>query len=215
MKFRIVHVVRPALTACCSIALLTALAVANPPVLAAQTAVPMHSALERMSAAGPEARDLARQTGTWNVKQTMQLAADATPIVTTDILAQRKMVGAYQEEIMKPAPGSKTADFRRIAYLTYYTVEGRWQYVSMDTRDPVGIMPALNFEKETNGKVTLEFAPLVFVGSGQQVEGRLYRSNLVITRYSDDHELVQQFFTQADGTGRQWLGVQYDYTRKR
>jgi hypothetical protein len=116
---------------------------------------------------------------------------------------------------MRPAPGSVTADFRRIAYLTYNRVEGRWQYVSLDTRFPVGILPAWSSEQATDRTLTLEFASLAFVGLGAEVEGRMVRSNLVITRESDDRDVARQYWTQADGTGRRWLAVQYEYTRRR
>jgi hypothetical protein len=42
------------------------------------------------------------------------------------------------------------------------------------------------------------------VGFGQQVEGRLTRSNYVITRESEDHEVARQYWTRADGSGREW-----------
>lgn len=116
---------------------------------------------------------------------------------------------------MKPAPGSNVPDFGRISYLTYNKVEGRWQHVSLDTRFPAGIMPAWSFEKEVDRKLTLQFEGLGFVGFGQEVEGRLTRSNYVITRETDDHEFARQCWTQADGTGRRWLAVQYEYTRRR
>ena len=68
-----------------------------------------------------------------------------------------------------PAPGSNLPDFRRISYLTYNRVEGRWQYVSLDTRFPAGIMPAWSYEKESDGKLTLEFEGLGFVGRGEGI----------------------------------------------
>ena len=54
-------------------------------------------------------------------------------------------------------------------------MEGRWQYVSMDTRFPVGIMPASSFDKGTDDKRILVFESLAFVGLGRDVEGRLIR----------------------------------------
>lgn len=98
---------------------------------------------------------------------------------------------------------------------TYSRVEGRWQYVSMDTRFPVGIMPAYSFANESNGKLTLLFESLAFVGLGKEVEGRMIRSNLEIARESDDHEFVRQYWVQSDGSGRQWPAVEYEYTRRR
>jgi hypothetical protein len=92
-------------------------------------------------------------------------------------------------------------------------VEGRWQYVSLDTRFPVGIMPAWSFGKEKDGKLVMQFESLAFVGLGRDVEGRMIRSNLELSRGSDDHEFVRQFWVQADGTGREWLAVEYEYKR--
>jgi hypothetical protein len=43
----------------------------------------------------------------------------------------------------------------------------------------------------------------------------MIRSNLEIARDSDDHEFVRQYWVQADGTGRKWLAVEYEYTRRK
>ncbi|HEX5438443.1 MAG TPA: hypothetical protein VFW98_14925 [Gemmatimonadaceae bacterium] len=180
---------------------------------AAQTSPQAASAAQRMLAPGSEEQEFASDTGAWNVISTLRLTPDAKPIVSTGIIATRTMIGPYMQELMKPAPGSKTADFRRIAYLSYFRVEGCWQYVSMDTRFPVGIMPAKGCEKEQDGKLTLEFQPIPFVGFGKDVEGRMIDSNLVIERDRPGHEFIRQYWTQADGTGRRWLAVQYEYTR--
>jgi hypothetical protein len=40
-------------------------------------------------------------------------------------------------------------------------------------------------------------------------------SNLVITRDTAAPDTAEQCWTQADGTGRQWLAVRYEYTRRR
>jgi hypothetical protein len=176
---------------------------------------PAASAAERMQQPGPEEAQLKRRTGTWMVKMTFRPTPDAKPNVTEQLVADRKMVGAYLEEEMRPAAGSKAPDFRRLAYQYYSRVEGRWQYVSMDTRFPVGIMPAYSFGHEINGKLTMIFESLAFVGLGSQVEGRMIRSDLEITRDGDDHEFVRQYWVQSDGTGRQWPAVEYEYTRRR
>jgi hypothetical protein len=168
-----------------------------------------------MNELGPEGQELASRTGTWDVVATARLAPDAAPIVTTGLVAERTMVGTFLSEVMRPAPGSSAPDFRRIAYLGYSRVEGRWQYVSLDTRFPVGIMPAWSYERGDPRKLTLVFEPIAFVGLGQEVEGRMTRSNLVITRDADDHDVAQQYFVRADGTGQAWLAVQYEYRRRR
>lgn len=173
------------------------------------------TAAERMQAPGPEGALLARRAGTWAVTSTVQLAPDAKPIVTKGLTAERTMVGLYLQEVMHPGPGSAAAEFRRIAYQYYDRVGGRWQYVSMDTRFPVGIMPARTFGPEDGHVLRFEFDDIAFVGLGTEVEGRTLHSNLIVDRQSDTHEIVQQYMIAADGTGRQWLAVIYDYTRER
>jgi hypothetical protein len=171
-------------------------------------------AAQRLSQPGAEDRELAAESGRWNVVSTLWLEPDAKPIVSSGVVADRTMIGNYQQEVMQPAPGSKGQDFRRVAYLHYFRVAGCWQYVSMDTRFPVGIMPAKTCEKARDGKLTLEFDSLPFVGLGAAVEGRTINSNLEIVRDGPNHELIRQYWTRADGTGRRWLAVQYEYTRK-
>jgi hypothetical protein len=173
------------------------------------------SAVDRMNERGPEAEQLARRAGTWNVVVKFRPSPSAPPSTSTGLVAERTMVGQYLEEVLKPGPGSKTPDFRRISYLYYSRVEGRWQYVSVDTRFPVGVMPAFSFDRGTDRTVTLQFEPLGFVGWGPEVEGRMMRSNYVITRESDDHEFARQSWAMADGTGQEWVAVEYEYTRKR
>jgi hypothetical protein len=173
------------------------------------------SAAERMQQSGPEEQQLKRRTGTWTVKATFRPTPDAQPMITEQLVADRRMVGLYLQEVMHPAAGAKMPDFRRLAYQYYSRVEGRWQYVSMDTRFPVGIMPAYSFAGELDGKLTMEFESLAFVGLGSEVDGRMIRSNLEIARDGDDHEFVRQYWVQADGTGRRWLAVEYEYKRRR
>ena len=195
-------------------AVATALLVTIVPTSNAQDATkPGQSAAERMLVPDAQGVALAQRVGTWNVISTLRLMPDAEPIVQTDLVAERSMVGPYLEEVMKPVAASSSPGFRRIAYLTYSRVEGRWQYVSIDTRFPVGIMPAYSFGTETPGKIELEFQPIAFVGLGRDVEGQMVRSNFVISWDGPDRETARQYWVGADGTGRQWLAVQYDYTR--
>ncbi len=172
----------------------------------------MTSAAERLLVPGPEERQLAKRAGSWKVVATMWTAPGAEPIVTRGLTAERTMIGLYLQEIMQPDDGG-APDFRRIDYLHYDRVEGRWKYVSMDTRLPVSIMPASSFGRAENATLHLLFDPLGFVGFGPEVDGKLTRSELVITTRSASHELKQQYFASADGTGRQWLAVQYEYRR--
>lgn len=172
----------------------------------------MTTAAERLSVPGPEEQQLAKRAGTWNVVATMWPTSGAEPLVTEGLIAERTMIGSYLQEIMRPGPDGGP-DFQRIDYLHHDRVEGRWKYVSMDTRLPVSIMPASSFAGEENGTLRLVFEPLGFIGFGAEVDGKLTRSDMVITTRSAAHELKQQHFISADGTGRQWLAVQYEYRR--
>jgi hypothetical protein len=172
------------------------------------------SAAQRMSEPGPQLRGLEPRVGVWDVTATLWPAPGAKPIVTAGLIAERTLIGPFLQEIMRPVRAASAAeDFRRIDYLTYDRVEGRWKYVSMDTRFPVSIMPAWSFGDAEKGALRLLFEPLAFVGYGNEVQGRLMRSDMVITERDGDHELKQQHFITSDGSGAQWLAVQYEYSR--
>jgi hypothetical protein len=173
----------------------------------------MTTAAERLLVPGPEEKQLAGRAGTWTVTATMWPAPGAEPIVTDGLVAERAMIGLYLQETMQPAPGGTGPDFRRIDYLHYDRVEGRWKYVSMDTRLPVSIMPARSFGPAGDRTLRLQFEPLGFVGFGEEVGGTLMQSDMRITSQSPDRELKQQHFIVADGTAREWLAVQYEYRR--
>lgn len=173
------------------------------------------SAIERMSQVGPEAKRLAASTGTWDVVFTFRPAPNAQPMLTRNLVAERTMIGPFLQEILKPKPGSGLPDFQRIDYLGYDRVEGRWKYVSMDTRFPAGIMPAWSFGGEQDGKIVLQFEPLGFVGMGEQVEGRLLRSDMVFLDENPDLQIKRQRFILADGTGTAWPATEYEYRRRK
>jgi hypothetical protein len=179
------------------------------PTLAAEP-----SAAERMSQAGPEQQLLEKQTGTWDVVASIWPAPDAQPIVSRGIVAERTMVGPILQERMQPAPGSQTPAFTRLDYLNFDRVEGRWKYVSMDTRFPVSIMPARSFGPAQDGKIDVQFEPQGFVGFGPEVEGRFMVSDMAISSPDADHVLKEQHVIMANGTGKSWLFVRYEYTRR-
>jgi hypothetical protein len=173
------------------------------------------SAATQMSRPGAHEAALVAQAGTWNVTASMWPAPHAVPIVTRGLLAERTMIGAYLQEIMQPAPGSKVPDFRRLDYLNFDHVEGRWKYVSMDTRFPVSIMPAKSTGIGEDARIALQFESQAFVGFGANVEGRFMLSDMVVTSSDKDHQVKEQRVNMANGTGESWLFVRYEYTRQR
>ena len=172
------------------------------------------TAAQRMSEAGPEQAMLEKQTGTWDVVASLWPAPGAPPIVARGIVAERTMVGSILQEKMQPAPGSQTPAFTRLDFLNFDRVEGRWKYVSMDTRFPVSIMPARSFGPAVDGKIDVQFEPQGFVGFGPEVEGRFMISDMTIPISATDHMLKEQHVMMADGTGKSWLFVRYEYTRR-
>lgn len=182
---------------------------------AAETQSRAPTAAARLSEPGREEQQLRARTGTWDVVATLWPTPDAAPIVTRGLIAERSMIGPYLQEVMHPDAGAAVPDFRRLDYLNYDRVEGRWKYVSMDTRFPVSIMPAWSFEPATDDRITLQFNPQAFVGFGPSVEGRLMLSDMVISWPDAEHELKEQHVTMSDGTGRRWLFVRYEYHRRK
>jgi len=186
--------------------------IVNDAAIAQGAAAP--SAAQRLLQPGPEQNEIQRQVGVWDVVATIWPAPGAKPIVTRGLIAERRMIGPYLQEIMRPAPGSSGPDFRRLDYLNFDRVEGRWKYVSMDTRFPVSIMPAWSEGAARNGRIVVQFAPQGFVGFGPEVEGRFMVSEMAISQPDADHVLKEQHAILANGQGKRWLFVRYQYTRR-
>ena len=172
------------------------------------------SAATRMNELGPENSQIARRAGVWDVTETVWDSPDATP-TKYKLVAERKMIGSFLQEIIEPAPNSAAPDIKRIDYLSFNRVEGRWKYVSMDTRAPVGIMPAMSYDRGEKGTITLTFDPLTVVSSGTGITGQMLRIEQVITYQGPDRDLKDQYFTLADGSGTKRLAHQYAYVRRR
>ena len=172
------------------------------------------SAAIRMNELGPENSRMAQREGTWDVIETVWATAGAAP-TSHKFIAERRMVGPFLQETIQPAPGSEVTDFRRIYYLSFNRVEGRWKYVSIDTRNPVGLMPAASFGDGENGTIHLTFEPFALPGSGGNVSGQMLRMEEIMIPKDADHDTAEEHFMMADGTGKQWLAYQYEYVRRR
>ena len=171
------------------------------------------SAVTRMNDLGPENSQIAQRAGVWDVVERSWASPDAAP-TTNKLVAERKMIGSFLEEIIEPAPNSVVADIKRIDYLSFNRLEGRWKYVSMDTRIPDGIMPAANYERGKQGTITLTFDPFAVAGSGMNVAGQLLRLEEIIIQKDADHDQKDQYFVLADGSGKKWLRRRYAYVRR-
>ena len=166
---------------------------------------------KRLNAPGPENARMAQRAGTWDVTETVWASPGAAPRVTHAV-AERRAVGAFFQETLRPASGS--AKVLRIDYLSYHRFEGRWKYVSMDMRDPVGIMPAESFGRGTAGEIDITFQPFAVPAAGDAVVGQLLQMTEKIILSDARHDRKDQYFVLANGTGKAWLGHRYAYTRR-
>lgn len=172
------------------------------------------SAATRLNELGPENEALAQRAGLWDMTETLWDRPGAAPVTTTGLVAERRMIGSVLQEFVRPADDTAGRNIKRIDYLHFNRVEGRWDYVSMDTRAPVGIMPAWSYERGENGRIDLTFAPLTRAGAGPDVTGQMLRMLQTITYLEVDRDVKDQFFILADGTGTKWLAHQYAYKRR-
>ena len=159
----------------------------------------------RLNELGPENSELAQRAGVWDVIETVSTSPGAPP-TTYKLVAERKMVGAFLQEIIRPALGSD--EVLRMDYLSFHRIEGRWKYVSMDTRAPVGIMSAASFGRGEKGRIDVRFEPLTVPSSGQ-----LLQMNQVFVLQDANHDRKDQRFVTADGKGTM-TEHQYVYSRR-
>jgi hypothetical protein len=180
-----------------------ALAQATPPLAAA-----------RLSELGPENQAMAQRAGLWDVTETVWDRPSAAPATTTGLVAERRMIGSVLQEFLRPVDDTAGRDIKRIDYLRFNRVEGQWDYVSMEMRAPVGIMPAWSFERGENATINLTFAPFAVVSAEADVTGQMLRMTQTIAYGASDREVKDQFFLLADGTGTKWLAHRYAYKRR-
>lgn len=192
-------------------ALCLALTLLLPAVAPAQETAPATTA-DRLNEPGPESARIAQRTGLWDVTETTWGAPGVPPVVTTGLVAERRMVGNLLHETIRPPGDAAGQDVKRVDFLTFNRVEGRWDYASFDTRAAVGLMPAWSSGPEEDGRIVLTFHP--FAAPGPEGLGRLLRMEQVITFQGPDRDVKDQYFTVADGTGARRLLHRYAYVRR-
>jgi hypothetical protein len=176
------------------------------------------TASDRLNELGPEGQALARRVGTWDVTITRWDSPDAAAVMVTGLVAERRMIGPMLEEILTPGPGASVPSFSRADYLTFSRIEGRWQYMSMDSRVPLGLMPAWSLDPDPEQRIFLSFMPFATPGTGftgPVATGQMWRMEQVISRLDADHEQKDQYFTPAGDAPVKWLGMRYSYTRRK
>lgn len=195
------------------------LAVPLPGKAIAQTTTPSAgaagaSANARLSALGPEGQALATRAGTWDATLTSFSRFGGAPVVLSGLVAERQMIGPMLQEILRSVPGAPGPRFERVDDLTFNRLEGRWDYMSMDSSVPNGLMVAWSLDHDAGERIFVSFLPFATAGDGPEATGQMFRMEQVITRLDADHEAKDQFFTTSDGTGTKFLAKRYSYTRR-
>lgn len=172
------------------------------------------TAMARMQELGPENAALAARVGLWDVTETVWAAPGAAPVTTAGLVAERRMHGAFLQEYLRPSSDARGEHVARIDYLSFNRTEGRYEYVSMDTRAPVGIMTAQSFTRGTHASIEVVFQPFTVPAAGSKVVGEMLRMNETIVSHGPDRDEKLQYFVLSDGTGAQWLAHRYAYVRR-
>lgn len=175
------------------------------------TAMPANERLIRL---GPEAQALAERAGTWDATFTSWEKPGSPPVVTSGLVAEREMIGPMLQEKLHPDTGKPGPSWVRVDDLTFNRTEGRWDYMSMDSRVAAGIMVAWSLDRDPAARVFLTFLPFSTPGTGQEVSGQMLRMEEVVIHQDADHETKDQYFTSADGIATKWLAKRYSYTRR-
>lgn len=161
-----------------------------------------------LNAPGPEGVALAARAGWWDVVETTWDRPGATPVVVRGQMAERRMMGRYLQETLHASGEHADAKVNRIDYLGFNRVTACWEYMSMDTRAAVGLMPAASFERDPVRRIRVRFEPFALPS------GQLLRMEQVIEQSGPDAETKDQYFILADGSGAKWLAHRYSYVRK-
>jgi hypothetical protein len=175
---------------------------------AAQTQPP---ASARFNGLGMENGRLAALSGRWHVVESVWSNPGASPKVVSGLIADRRMIGSMLEEVLRRPPDPTPL---RVDYLTFNRIEGQWQYVSMDFRAPVGIMPASSFDRCNCDKIELFFQPLAVPGDGARASGQMLRMKQLISSEGRNRQIKDQTFVMSDGSGVAWLAHRYTYVRQ-
>ena len=180
----------------------------------ADSAKPPNSNLAavRLNELGPENEAIARSVGFWDVTETLWDGLGATPQVITGLIAERRMIGQMLQETLRSAADSNK--ILRMDYLSFNRVERRWQYVSLETRAPVGIMTAQSYGRDTDDNIKVVFQPFAIAGPGRDATGQMLRMRQEFIANGPNSMRKDQYFTLADAVNGEWLAHQYSYSRR-
>jgi hypothetical protein len=124
------------------------------------------------------------------------------------------MFGTLLQEFIRPPADNARAEVKRTDLLCYNRLDGRWDYVSFDSRAPVGLMPGYSAGRADPNQLEITFLPFAVIGIGDGGTGQMIRMRQEIIGHDAGHDRKDQYFTLADGAGVEWLAHRYDYVRR-
>jgi hypothetical protein len=171
-------------------------------------------AVPSLNELGDEGATLAQRVGLWDVTETEWATPTAPPVMSKGLVAERVLMGTLLQEIIRDPNAPAPKAVKRTDFLSYTRLQGRWGYVSFDTRAPVGLMPAWSAGRGDGTTINLTFAPFAIPAPGAAITGQLVLMEQVIRFEGPNQDVKDQYFTLADGTGTKWLRHRYAYTRR-
>lgn len=161
---------------------------------------------------------LRSMAGTWTVEQRMWTAPGAEPTTLPRATAERRLVdGKFLEESMRPvglAPGSP-GFFTRTAVFNYNSVNGNYEYFSIDTRAPQAMNETGPTLPRAVGSSEVRLSGGTFVapewGAAKNVR---FKYRLTIGAVDDDRQVVKLYLTPQSGMpSKEFTGFEYVYVR--
>jgi len=162
---------------------------------------------------GPELDLFRPLVGDWTVERRLWTTADAEPTTLPPAIARRRMIqDVFLEEVMEPAPGSDQPPFTRTAFLSFNDLNGRYEYVSLDSSYPPMMFETAFDNTLTNGN-TIKVYHDAFVSPGFDPgsAGQLLKQRRDFTVESADRVIMTQYWTPP--SGEEYLGLETLYTR--
>jgi hypothetical protein len=163
---------------------------------------------------GAEGKLLSQRAGMWDVTETVWASPGASPVITKGQVAERILMGTLLREIIRQPGAAPNEAVKRTDLLSYNRLEGRWGYVSFDTRVPVGLMPAWSRGRGDGSTIELTFTPFAVPNPSTTTTGQFLLMDQSIRFEDANHDVKDQYFTLADGTGTTWLAHRYSYARR-
>jgi hypothetical protein len=172
------------------------------------------TSIEQVTALGPEYDLVKPMVGTWQVQQRIWLKPGGDPITLPPIIARRKLVGHFLEEVMEPVPGKDVQPFTRTTYLNYNNANQHWEYIVLDTRYPV-MMFETSYDNQVKGNTLTLYLPAFVAPPGWDppFAGRLAKQRRTIEFEGADLNVMKQYWTLP--AGKEFLAMEYIYKRRK